>query len=150
MSFLPKIDPFRIYLCGSNAQSLFKNMKKILLAGGALSAFLLTLSLPSGCYYDNEEERFPNTSCDTAGIRYSVELRQIMQSNCDRCHLPNASNYSNIPFETYEQVKAVALSGKLVDRINDASSPMPQDAGLMSLCNRQKIEAWVNAGAPNN
>lgn len=125
-------------------------MKKILFAGGMLSAFLLALSLPSGCYYDNEEERFPSTSCDTTGIRYSVEVRQIMQNNCDRCHLSTAANYSSIPFESYEEVRAVALSGKLVERINDASSPMPEDVGLMSLCNRQKIEAWVKAGAPNN
>ena len=125
-------------------------MKKVFFAGGALSALLFALSLPSGCYYDNEEERFPSTSCDTTGIRYSVEVRQIMQDNCDRCHLSSAGNYSGIPFESYDQLKVVALNGKLVDRINDASSPMPEDVGLMSLCNRQKIEAWVKAGAPNN
>lgn len=125
-------------------------MKKILFACGLLSAFMLMLAMPSGCYYDNEEDRFPDASCDTVNMRYSVEVKEIMQANCYRCHLSSSSTYSGIPFETYDQVKVVADNGKLVGRINDAGAPMPQDEGLMSLCNRQKIEAWVNAGALNN
>jgi uncharacterized membrane protein len=125
-------------------------MKKTLFACGLVAALLLMLAAPSGCYYDNEEERFPGATCDTVAMRYSVEIREIMQTNCDRCHLSGSSTYSGIPFDTYDQVKTVADNGKLVQRINDASAPMPQDEGLMSQCNRDKIEAWVNAGAPNN
>lgn len=125
-------------------------MKKTLFAFGSLAAFLLILATPTGCYYDNEEDRFPNPSCDTLDMRFSIEIRDIMQANCDRCHLSSSSSFSGIPFETYDQVKEVADNGKLLDRINNAGSPMPQDEGLMSLCNRQKIEAWVNAGALNN
>ena len=125
-------------------------MKKTLFAFGLLAVFLLLLAAPSGCYYDNEEDRFPSPSCDTLDMRFSIEIRDIMQANCDRCHLSGASSFSGIPFDTYDQVKEVADNGKLLDRINNAGSPMPQDEGLMSLCNRQKIEAWVNAGAPNN
>ena len=125
-------------------------MKKTLFACGLLSAFLLILALPSGCYYDNEEERFPDAVCDTVGMRYSVDIKQIMEVNCYRCHLPTSATFSGIPFETYDQLKVVVDNGKLLDRINNASAPMPQDEGLMSICNRQKIEAWVHAGAPNN
>lgn len=125
-------------------------MKKTLFACGLLAATLLMLSTPSGCYYDNEEDRFPGATCDTADMRYSVEIKQILQDNCYRCHLSSSATFSGIPFDTYEQIKAVADNGKLVTRINDANLPMPQDEGLMSLCNRQKIEAWVKAGAPNN
>jgi hypothetical protein len=125
-------------------------MKKILFACGLLSALLLMLAMPSGCYYDNEEDRFPDASCDTVNMRYNVEIKEIMQENCYRCHLSSSSTYSGIPFETHSQLKEVADNGKLVDRINNAGAPMPQDEGLMSVCNRDKIEAWVNAGAPNN
>lgn len=126
-------------------------MKKTLFICGFFAAFLLLLSLPSGCYYDNEEDRFPGTgnTCDTVGMRYSVEIREIMQDNCYQCHISSSSEYSGIPFETHAQLQEVALNGKLVDRINSAAAPMPQ-SGLMLACNRRKIEAWVKAGAPDN
>jgi len=125
-------------------------MKKTLLTCGVFAALLLLLTAPSGCYYDNEEDRFPGSnSCDTTSMRFSVEIKQIMEDNCNRCHLESEPNYSGVPFETYDQVKEVADNGKLVDRINDQNAPMPQE-GLMALCDRQKIAAWVNAGAPNN
>jgi hypothetical protein len=62
--------------------------------------------------------------------------------------LPLAS-YSGIPFETHAQIEAVAKNGKLLNRINSQSAPMPQ-TGLMSVCNRAKIEAWVRSGALDN
>lgn len=124
-------------------------MKKTLFVCGVFAAFLLLLAAPSGCYYDNEEDRFPDSTCDTVNMRYSVEITQILQANCYRCHLPSAATYSGISFETYNEFKAVADNGKLLQRINDQNAPMPQE-GLMSLCNREKIAAWVNAGALNN
>lgn len=123
-------------------------MKKLLLFCGLLGIWAL-LALPTGCTYDNEEELYgPVTSCDTTGMRYSVEIKDILQANCYSCHTV-ASNVSGYPFEDYETLRAYALSGTLVARINDPINPMPQ-GGLMSLCNREKIAAWVNAGAPNN
>lgn len=124
-------------------------MKKTLFASSLLGAFVMLLAAPSGCYYDNEEDRFPDSNCDTLNMRYSVEITQILQNNCYKCHKPGGATYSGIPLETYNQVKAIADNGKLVARTNDANAPMPQE-GLMSLCNRLKIEAWVKAGAPNN
>lgn len=127
-------------------------MKKTLFTCGVFAAILLSLAFPSGCYYDNEEDRFPGTgnTCDTVGMRYSVEIKQILQDNCYECHLSSSpAMYSGIPFETHAQLQEVALNGKLVDRINSAAAPMPQ-TGLMLACNRRKIEAWVNAGAPDN
>lgn len=113
-------------------------------------ALLLALSVQPACVYENEEDLYgTDTPCDTVSMRYSVEILEILQDNCYECHLPSSSNYSEISFETYDDVKVLADNGKLVSRINDASAPMPQ-SGLMPLCNRQKIEAWVRAGALNN
>lgn len=126
-------------------------MKKTFAALAILAGMAL-VALPAGCYWDNEEDLYgpdPTTNCDTTGIRFSVEIKQIMIDNCNSCHLSSSASYSGIPYETYDQFKAVALNGKLMDRINNQAAPMPQ-TGLMSLCNRLKIEAWVNAGAPNN
>lgn len=126
-------------------------MKKILAALGLLACLTLIVLPPSGCYWDNEEELYGTdpANCDTTGIRYSVEIKAILQNNCSSCHTAAGSTYSGISYETYDQFRTVALNGKLLDRINNQSAPMPQ-TGLMSVCNRQKIEAWVKAGAPNN
>ena len=126
-------------------------MKKTL---GFLGLFVTVtlLCLPSGCYWDNEEDLYgpdPTTNCDTVGIRFSVEINDIMAANCNSCHVSTSPTYSGIPYETYDQFKAIADNGKLLDRINNQAAPMPE-TGLMSLCNRLKIEAWVKAGAPNN
>jgi len=126
-------------------------MKKTLVALGLFVSFVF-LCLPAGCYWDNEEDLYgpdPTTNCDTVGMRYSVEIRTIMAENCDKCHLSSSATYSGIPYENHAQFKAVATNGKLLDRINNQAAPMPE-TGLMSLCNRLKIEAWVKAGSPNN
>ena len=123
-------------------------MKKLLLFGGLLAVWAL-FSLPAACTYNNEEELYgPVETCDTVGMRYSVEIKQILEENCYSCHTV-ANNISGYPFEEFETFHDYAISGTLVDRINDVVKPMPE-SGLMSLCNRQKIEAWVKAGAPNN
>lgn len=123
-------------------------MKIRLLFCGSLCVWIL-VALPAGCAYDNEADLYgPEAACDTTAMRYSVEIKEILQDNCYSCHTVT-SNISGYPFEEYAQIRDYALSGKLVERINDPINPMPQ-AGLMSLCNRQKIAVWVNAGAPNN
>lgn len=126
-------------------------MKKMFLPLSALMLLVLLLAMPFSCYYDNEEDLYgpPLTNCDTTGIRFSVEIKQIFEQNCNSCHLSTSPSYSGIPFETHAQIEAVAKSGKLLNRINSQSAPMPQ-SGLMPLCNRAKIEAWVRAGALNN
>lgn len=107
------------------------------------------LSLPAGCTYYNEEDLYgPPATCDTVGLRYSVEIKQILEANCYSCHTVG-SNISGFPFEDFAVIHEYAVSGTLVSRIHDPINPMPQ-TGLMSACNQQKIEAWVNAGAPNN
>ena len=125
-------------------------MKKTLGILG-LSLGLLLLALPFGCYYDNEEDLYgpPLTNCDTVGMRFNTEIREIMAQNCDGCHLTSSSTYSGFAFETHADVKNVATNGKLLNRINSQSLPMPP-TGLLSACHRAKIEAWVKAGALNN
>lgn len=110
------------------------------------------MSLPTSCYYENEQDLYgpdPTNNCDTLNMRYSVEIKQIFVDNCNSCHLPLAASYSGYPFENYDQIKEIADNGKLLDRINSQAAPMPQ-TGLMDKCNRLKIEAWVHDGAPNN
>lgn len=116
----------------------------------AFAAFLLLLSLSTGCYYDNEQDLYgidPN-ACDTSVVKYSTFIQPLLKDKCLSCHAPGGVQESS-PLHTYEFVKLYAQSGLLVGRTNDTNSPMPQ-SGLLPTCDRDKIRAWVNRGAPND
>ncbi len=128
-------------------------MNKIIFGFCALSILIITLLAPVGCYYDNEVDLYGenNTPCDTANIRYSVEIKSILETKCYKCH-QGASSSSGLPFDNYDALKDYASDGKLVERTTSASAPMPplSDGGLLPKCDQEKIKAWVKAGAPNN
>jgi hypothetical protein len=110
----------------------------------AISALLL-----AHCTYKNEEELYgiPN-GCDTTQVRYTTRIIPLLQNNCYACH-STASNVAGLPFDSYESLRPLALNGRLVASINSETNPMPT-TGLMPLCDRQVIESWVKAGAPDN
>lgn len=112
-----------------------------------LLASIAGLSTQSACYYDNEEDLYGIAQCDTANIRYSVEVAKILQDNCYSCH-STSSNVAGSPFETYDRLRPFAQSN-LVARMKDAANPMPP-LGRLRDCDIAKVEAWVKAGAPNN
>jgi len=125
-------------------------MKKTFLIFGSLLSLFLLLALPSGCYWDNEQDLYgidPN-ACDTTLVKYSTVIKPLIERNCLSCHAPGGVQES-VPLNTYAGVKIYATNGLLVQRTNDATTPMPQ-SGLMPLCDRSEIRAWVNRGAPND
>jgi uncharacterized membrane protein len=118
----------------------------------SLSALILVFGLvvtfQSSCYYDNEQSLYGSgtTSCDTTNLKYSTKISSLIAQNCTTCHSLNGSQ-SVQPMETYDELKAYALAGRIVFRTNDTLSPMPP-TGLLSECDRNQLKAWVNAGAP--
>lgn len=123
--------------------------RKNLLAASSLLLLLFALILPTqqACYYDNEEDLYGNGACDTVDMNYTADILPILKDNCYSCHQTGGS--ASIPMDEYLFLKDYVDGGQLLDRINNQSRPMPQD-GLMNLCNRLKIEAWVKAGAKND
>ena len=123
-------------------------MNRKILAFGVFFAFFAMSVLPFGCYYDNEITQYGLSNCDTTSMSYSRDIAPIIQDNCLSCHAPGGVQEAH-PYDTYAGLKVYANNTKLLIRINDTVTPMPQ-SGLMTPCNRHKIESWVNAGAPNN
>ncbi len=124
-------------------------MKKILYA---LSAVLVVVVGATGCYYDNSEDLYPaNTggACDTAGVTYTAQLKQVVDNQCatSDCHaalLPSGWDLSN-----YEGLKQCAMSGTLIPSIEHTSNnPMPKDGTKLDACTISKFKAWINAGMP--
>jgi hypothetical protein len=114
---------------------------------------LFMIAFLAGCYYDKEEILYPN-NCNTTGVTYSVTVTGILSANCYACHnTANASaNGAGIQLDSYSKLKPFVDNGKLMGTINHAGGfpAMPKNATKLPACDISKIQAWVDAGAPQN
>ena len=112
---------------------------------------LLAATLLAGCYYDVEEDLYPTLECNTQGVTFSTTIQPILQDNCLSCH-SNSLSSGNINLEGYSNLKIYVDNGRFLGAIKREAgfSPMPQNQPQLVECNIAKIEAWINAGAPNN
>ena len=114
----------------------------------------LALSLLSGCYYDNEQELYPDgggTACDTVNVSYASTVLPIIQSQCYVCH-EQSVRFGNVNLEGYENVRIYANNGRLYGAIAHLSgfSFMPQGRNKLPDCQIAQIKSWIDNGAPNN
>lgn len=106
----------------------------------------------ASCYYDNEEELYPNVVCATDSMSYSIDVVPIFTNNsCFNCHTAQ-TNFGNVDLSTYAEVIKYVNNGSLVGSIEHSSSfsAMPQGASKMNNCNISKVKAWISQGAKNN
>jgi hypothetical protein len=91
-------------------------------------------------------------SCtDTVTVRYSVQIRAIVQNKCQGCH-SGSFPAGGFDYTTHAGLQAVALSGKLSGAINHAPgfAPMPFVGNKLPVCELVQMKKWIDAGAPNN
>jgi len=90
-------------------------------------------------------------TCDTVGMRFSVNVLPILQANCYRCHAGGIIN-GGVSLDGYSNVVLQVQNGNLIAAITHAAGvvPMPFDGGKLSDCNIAIIQAWINEGAPDN
>lgn len=109
-----------------------------------------------GCQYNKADVIYP---CDTVNIKYSVEIKAILDANCRNCHGPDPSENINsgINLYDYSQISYFALDGNcdvgsLASAVtrNGCVSFMPKGQPKLSDCDINKIVSWVNDGAPDN
>jgi hypothetical protein len=111
---------------------------------------LLTL-LFSGCYYDVEEELYPNTGiCDTTNVTYAATIAPLLNQNCNGCH-SGAAPSGNIDLSNYANVKICADNGSLYgSMIHDPNwSQMPKGGSKLDDCTLLKVKTWIDNGCPN-
>ena len=118
------------------------------------SCLFLIINLLSGCVYEKEDILYPPSACDTTGVTYSQTIVPILSANCYSCHSTanSPSMGSGIVLDSYHELMHHVDDGDLVGVINHAPGypPMPKNSAKLSDCDIKKIEAWVNAGAPEN
>lgn len=115
---------------------------------------LVVLVSFQACYYDNEEELYPNITCNTDNIKYSSDINAILTTRCLSCH--NAASASSIGaginLEGYNNLKVWIDNNRFMGAIRHSAgfSPMPKGGSKLPDCELKKIESWANAGFPNN
>ena len=113
-------------------------------------AVLFATALP-GCYYDNEEELYPNSFCDTVNVTYSGSISKIIESKCATpgCHVAGGTGTGN--FTVFSELKEQVDNGRLLPSVRREAEavPMPPD-GALRACEVRQLELWVAAGALDN
>jgi hypothetical protein len=123
-----------------------------------IAAVLVGISL-SSCYYDTEEELYPDNgttiTCDTTNVLYSTTVKSILDAKCNSaaCH-GGTNSPSGIQLDDYAALKTYldADAARFVSSIvqDGNASNMPKGDAKMSDCNINSIKAWINKGYPNN
>ncbi len=126
------------------AHPIINTKQRLLITG-----LVMCMTMMGSCYYDIEPN--PGT-CDTSNVTYSGTIAGIIQSNgclSADCHGGN-NPLSGIRLSDYNSVKA--METRLFGAVNHSSGfvAMPQNTGKISQCEIDKIQVWINAGAPNN
>lgn len=119
----------------------------------SLIVILLIQLLAYACSWDNEVDLYPEQSgCDTLNVSFQNDVVPILSKTCFSCHSnKNAPDFAyGISYEDYEDVAAgsVLIVGAI--KHEEGYPAMPKGADQLDSCSISKIEAWVNAGAPDN
>jgi hypothetical protein len=111
---------------------------------------LLCMALLSSCKY-NKEELLYNNACDTSNVKFSVQIVNTLNANCTGCHA-GASASGGIMLDDYTNVRAVAISGKLLGAITHSAGfrAMPDLAPKLPECRIAEIRTWIRNGMLNN
>lgn len=85
--------------------------------------------------------------CETAGVTYTSFVQPLIQAKCQGCHSGSAPQ-GGVNLTTYNNVKTLALNGKLHAAVTRPANWMPNGGAKLDNCTLDKIKAWADAGAP--
>ncbi len=90
--------------------------------------------------------------CDLDEVTFSgVVLPNLALNGCVSCH-GGSSPQGGIRLDTYQTVKSMAESGRLMGAIRHEPGyvPMPKGGGKMDECQADQIERWILDGLPDD
>ena len=130
-------------------------MGQFILANGCRTAgigLLLVAVLGAGC--GKKTEPAPANPCnDPTPSTYAVVIAPIVAKNCLECHgssvyqtLGGGSDYST--YQTFTRLSPAYLMSSV--RHEPGADPMPKGRAKLSDCDIARLQAWVDAGRPNN
>lgn len=107
------------------------------------------------CTNRKEVVEYPvSTPCDTTTSRFSVEVKDVFDRHCIRCHGASVANTlgGGTNLQNHAIVRAYATTGILLSSVTFApgGNPMPKGGSKIPECDINKIRAWINRGSLNN
>lgn len=89
--------------------------------------------------------------CNTENVSFAQYVRPVIQNSCQGCHSGSVPS-GNIDLTTYDNVRNIALSGRLYGAISWQNNyeNMPFGGNKLPDCSIDKIKSWIDSGAPNN
>jgi hypothetical protein len=96
--------------------------------------------------YDNKCD---SAGCDSTNVTYASSIAPICNAWCTGCH--GGSNPANgQSLETYDDVVACANGGRLMGALRHESgySGMPKGGEMLSTCEINLFQKWINLGKP--
>lgn len=113
---------------------------------------LIIIALAS-CEKNNEVDLYGIPPCDTTDLTWVNGISEIFSVYCVFCHNVNL-NYKGVRHDNFEEEMKVISRGdaRLRTVINHGPGykRMPFGGPKLSDCNIQKIETWLDNGAPEN
>ncbi len=121
-------------------------MKKIIFV------LLITVSVLflSSCYYDKEDLLYGPSTCDTTAVKYSVQIKSILNASCLSCHSGTAAAGGGVKLDSYAALKTAVNNGSFLSSVTRAVNPMPKGAPRLVECRVAEIRTWIRNGAPDN
>ena len=112
---------------------------------------LFTAALFNSCYYDNEEYLYSSVPCDNTYTFTSRIAPLVAQQCASGCH-EGANPNAGLSLTTYDEIKAIVDNGGFTGSLDGTNgySIMPKGTTGLSTCDKNAVNAWITAGAPNN
>jgi hypothetical protein len=106
----------------------------------------------NSCYYDNEQDLYKYSNlvtCDLSNVTYAGTITPIINANCNICHSKTTAS-GGVVLDNYTDL--ASHISRVWGDINHFSGydPMPKDGNMLSPCEINQIQAWMNKGTPNN
>ena len=108
-------------------------------------SLLLLVFLP-GCSENSTDDLI---EINTASVKYSTQVKNIIDINCLFCHQNPPINGAPMRLTSYEDVKNAVLTRGLIDRISrpqGAPGMMPNGGTRLSQALINQIITWQNEG----
>ena len=123
-------------------------MKSLLTIVAFLISFFAFLQ---GCTYDKEALISRPNCTDTLNVSFAASIEPLLRAHCFSCH-GNGSAFGGVSLDTYDDVNALAASGRLLGAISHSAgfAPMPDGADKLDDCSINAVRIWIDEGARNN